>query len=188
MILKNLNKIIAVLTIILVIVLIWKALQPEEHYSKVELVNTNFIVNDSQLPFIDTTLAVGLNLAGVNFTSVVVKDLTGEIQSKFRQDNVGVELYAAIIGNRSQFILYIRDVSRRESIKIIAHEIIHLLQYKSGRLSVMPPDKIFWQGDTLTNDDLYNMTYVDRPWEREAFDGEDGLADKMEEILYGKNM
>ena len=62
------------------------------------------------------------------------------------------------------------------------------MQYRSARLTVLPPDRVIWEDDTLTSDDIYNIPYVDRPWEREAFDGEDGLSDKMEQILYGKNM
>lgn len=185
---KHTNKIIAIVGIILLILFLWKAFSTEEPYNKVVLLHANNILNETGMTYIDTTVSVGLNAAGVVGANVIIKELTPEVMGKFNQDQLGVELYGAIVGSRYNFILYIRDVSRFEAVKIVAHEIIHLMQYRSARLMVLPPDRVIWEDDTLTSDDIYNIPYVDRPWEREAFDGEDGLSDKMEQILYGKNM
>lgn len=188
MILKHLNKILAVFAIILIIVMIWKSFYANEPYNTIDISRENHITNQTGLAFIDTTLAVGLDIAGVRGVSVIIKELTPQVRHNFQKNNVNVELYAAIIGTRSQFILYVRDMNRLDAITTIAHEVIHLIQYRTGRLEILPPKEIRWVGDTLTSEDIYNIPYADRPWEREAFDGEDGLADKMEEILYGKNI
>lgn len=188
MILKHLNKILALIGIALLILMLWKSFYANEPYNIVQIRNVNNITNQTNLEFIDTTLAVGLDIAGISGVNVIIKELTPQVRHNFQKNNVNVELYAAIIGTRSQFILYVRDMNRTDAIGTIAHEVIHLMQYHSGRLVIFPPKEIIWEGDTLTPDDIYNIPYSNRPWEREAFDGEDGLSDKMYEILYGKNM
>ena len=186
--LKSFNKILAIFLLIMVVLLIWKAIQEQVPYNVVSLSGDNYITNQTEYNFADTTLAVALDIAEVKGVSVIMKELTAELREKFRQENTGVELNAAIFGVGNQYILYVSKLTRRESLKVMAHEVIHLMQYRSKRLQVLPPKTIVWESDTITTDKLYDIPYGQRPWEREAFDGEDGLTDKMEEILYGKNM
>ena len=186
--LRHLNKILAVILLIILVVLIWKSYKAQEPYSPVPLSGNNFVVNQTEYVWADTTVSVALDIAGVEGVTVVIKDLTPEMRNRFRDDNVGVELNAAIVGSGNQYLLYVYRLNRLDASKVVAHEIIHLLQYRSGRLKILPPKNIVWEGDTISADRLYSIQYSERGWEREAFDGEDGLANKMDEILYGKNM
>jgi hypothetical protein len=186
--LKSFNKIIAILLLIVVGLLIWKAFQEQIPYNIVSLSGDNYITNQTEYHFADTALAVALDIAEVKGVSVIIRELTSDLREKFREDNTVVELNAAIFGGGNQYLLYVSKLTRRESLKVMAHEVIHLMQYRSKRLQVLPPKTIIWESDTITSDRLYDIPYGQRPWEREAFDGEDGLASQMDEILYGKNM
>jgi len=186
--LKSFNKILAIFLLIMVVLLIWKSYQEQIPYNVIPKYTENQIYNQTDFKYADTVLSLALHLAEVRGVSVVIKELTPEIREKFKEQNTGVELHAAIIGGGSQYILYVYQLTRRDALKVMAHEVIHLMQYNSGRLQLLPPDNIVWESDTLKTYNLYNIPYAERPWEREAFDGEDGLTDKMEEILYGKNM
>lgn len=71
-------------------------------------------------------------------------------------------------------------MSRRESIEIIAHEIIHILQYNSSDL-MYENSILIWKGEEFT---VNSFSYDNRPWEIEAFSKGSSLANQIEGILY----
>lgn len=185
-------RVIAILSVFLlvfiVILFVTKYYQTQTPYNKVQLSGNNIIRNESQFSFIDTTLSVGLDVVNVGGTYILVRDLTSDIRASFSEHNPGVELQATIIGRGNQYILYVYKLDRVNAIQTIAHELIHLTQYHSGRLQIVSPTRIVWERDTLTTEQLYNIQYTQRPWEIEAFGAEGAIASNINKILYGKNM
>jgi hypothetical protein len=185
---KSFNKILVIVLVIMLILVFWKWFEDNRTYNKISLQTNNLIHNQSPFEYADTVLSVALQIAKVDGVSVIIKELTPDIRNRFEEENAGIELNAAVIGRGSQYIVYVHGLTHRDALIVMAHETIHIIQYRSGRLQILSPKSILWETDTLTSHNVQNMPYVDRPWEREAFDGESGLASKMEQILYGKNM
>lgn len=175
------------LFLLMVILLVLKFRQEAVPYNKVNLSHHNIIHNKTEYTFLDTTLSVTLDFAKVQGVTIIVRDLTPEIREEFSNSNSGVELQAALVGKGSQYILYVYRLNRINSLVTIAHEVIHLMQYRSGRIQLIDPTQISWEGDTISMDRIYNIPYSERPWEKEAFDGETALSEKVERVLYGNN-
>lgn len=95
-----------------------------------------------------------------------------------RLSNDDYELQALLYksGLAHVYSLIIRSrTSARELESIIFHESVHLLQYESGRLDVDPiTGWAKWDGQHYSN----KTPYRDRPWEKEAFRGQDALIKK----------
>lgn len=185
---STIEKIILVALFLIILLLIWKYMGQQETYNQVPLSNNNYITNHTEFSFLDTTLSVTLDAAEISGVSVIVKDLSSDVRIQFAETTGGVDLQAAIIGRGNQYIMYVYRLDRINAIRTISHETIHLMQYRSGRIDILSDSKILWEGDTLTKETIYNIPYQFRPWEKEAFDGEGVLSDKVEKILYGKNM
>ena len=92
-----------------------------------------------------------------------------------------MDLTASIIGANDQYLIYINDVDRTTAMKSLAHELIHLKQYDSGRLRVIGSGVVIWEGNEVN---VLDIPYNDRPWEKEAFQGQNELEIKIKNILY----
>lgn len=185
---STIEKILLISLFIMMVLLIWKYLEEQETYNRVPLSNNNYITNHTEFSFLDTTLSVTLDAAEISGVSVIIKNLSPDVRSQFEETTGGVHLQAAIIGRGNQYIIYVYNINRMNAIRTISHETIHLMQYRSDRIQILSDSKVLWEGDTLTKETIYNIPYQFRPWEKEAFDGEGGLSEKVETILYGKNM
>ena len=65
--------------------------------------------------------------------------------------------------------------------EIIAHELIHCLQYQTGRLKDLGPAQFEWEDETIIYHSQLNPdAYFDLPWEKEAYDKQAFWATKME--------
>jgi hypothetical protein len=73
-------------------------------------------------------------------------------------------------------------MNRDESIEVLCHEVIHMEQYSSGDL-VYDNNFIIWKGDKM---ELNSKEYMDRPWEKDAFDRQSQLIKSVESVLYLK--
>ena len=95
-----------------------------------------------------------------------------------RLSNDDYELHALLYksGLAHVYSLIIRSrTSARDLESIIFHESVHLLQYESGRLDVDPiTGWAKWDGQHYDN----RTPYRSRPWEKEAFRGQDALIKK----------
>ena len=74
-----------------------------------------------------------------------------------------------------------KDMPFLEKIVTLAHELVHVSQFVTGRLGILDTAKgvdgfIVWEGSQLDALALRRMTYKDRPWEIEAFACERDLA------------
>lgn len=171
--------------VVLIFLFIYDWYKTNEPYQSEPLQKTNFIINNTNQKYLDTTLMVALNAATIHGKTIMIEDMTPELVAKFR-DNGGVHLSAAVIGDPEgkQFILFVDKFTHRSAIRVISHEVVHIMQYSSGRLKVIPNLGIIWEKDTISFDLLYNINYRDRPWEMEAFDNESELASRVEKLLY----
>ena len=115
--------------------------------------------------------------------SVIVKSLTDQIKDKFQAEN-GLELQATIIGNETQFVLYVNDMGRKECILPLSHELIHLHQYHTGELKILNPTQIMWKGVELDQKIVLSVPYKEREWEKVAFEMEKSLGNLIEKDLY----
>ena len=155
----------------------------EEAFLPLDIETTNIVRNDTEYSYLDTIVKVGLKEMGLNDSiSVIVRPISDEVKQRFDSQ---MTLEAHIIGRNNQYLLFIDDMSRYEAIKVISHELVHLRQYRSGKF-VMGSDYVMWNGKRYSANEIYNMNYEDRPWEREAYTEQRYLNNKLNTILYGK--
>lgn len=151
-----------------------------EYFKQVDLTENNVVVNTTKQNYIDTVVSVGLDIIGVKDNYITIRDMPDEIKNSFNNQN-NMDLTASIIGANDQYIIYINDVDRTTAIKSLAHELIHLKQYDSGRLRVIGSGVVIWDGKEMN---VLDVLYNDRPWEKEAFQGQTDLEVKIKNILY----
>lgn len=139
---------------------------------------TNLIFNNTNLGFYDTIILTGLNILGVEGVGVTVEPVSNKAKQVFA--NQGGELAAHIREFYGSYYLYIEPASKSESIDVIAHELIHLVQYNSGQLSYAN-DTITWNNEKYHK---YELPYFERPWEVDAEEKGVVLASKIKQKLY----
>lgn len=176
-------KIMAVVLLILLILIFWDSYNSNIPYNTVSIDSDNNIVNKTEQRYLDTALLVALNEAQISGVTVVIEELTSTIREQFRQFG-DIHLSAAVVGNGKQFILFVDRFSHKGALTPISHEVIHIMQYHSGRLKSVPDYGVVWEKDTISYDVLRATDYRERPWEMEAFEGEDGLKEKIQKVLY----
>lgn len=95
-------------------------------------------------------------------------------------DNICIE------GRPRDFIIDIDDgLSLRQTIRVLAHELVHVKQYATGQLKdyTKSPHKVKWNGD-IVEDCL--KEYWKTPWEKEAYKMELHLSKSF--FAYLKNI
>jgi hypothetical protein len=151
----------------------------DKPYNKVVLSKENHITNLTNTVFLDTIVNVGLSELKQSNVFLLILPLT---QKQIDQFGDNGELKAQIVGKEGNYIIFVSDISRSESITILSHELIHLTQYQSGRL-VLTSKGVIWENELVDN----NLSYDKRPWEIEAFSKQINLSDKIEKVLKIKN-
>ena len=91
---------------------------------------------------------------------------------------------AAIIGNETQFVIYVSNMDRRECILLISHELIHLSQYHSGEFKILSDKLIKWNDVVLSDSIIKTIPYEQRQWEQIAFQLEQPLSRSIQNDLY----
>lgn len=79
-----------------------------------------------------------------------------------------------------------RDLSKKETLLALAHEMVHLKQYAKGEMKDIwrPVRMVKWQGEKYLHEE---MDYWEQPWEIEAYGREKGLYFKfLTYIKYGE--
>jgi hypothetical protein len=152
--------------------------QKQQTFKKVTLSRNNIISNKTSKSYLDTLVSQGLDVLGLKGEYVMIRTMDPSLKGALGADT---ELRAYIIGERNQYIIYIGDLDRQESLTILSHELIHLQQYTSGRLIRMEDRFMMFDGEVYNVD---NIEYKNRPWENEAFKKENDLKLKLENILY----
>lgn len=156
--------------------------RPVNKFKNIEYKQENFILNQTNKPYLDTILHVGLKHLDIKGVTILVKDLDNEIKDKITEQD-GLITEAFIIGEGNQYIIYIGDFNRIKSIIVLAHELIHLEQYHDGRI-INYDDEMVWDNMMYTDQEIKEIYYFNRPWEKEAFDNQDELNKKIKKDLY----
>lgn len=103
-----------------------------------------------------------LGLEGI----IVTVAKNAALLKKLSTKDIDFEAILVPSGMEHSYTLYITDVGKKEQVRILAHEAIHMWQQEKGDLIVDPVTyECRWKGEKYTND----YPYMDRPWEKEAF-------------------
>lgn len=169
------NKILlVVLALLLIVGLYLINKNSNKPYNKVVLSKENHITNLTNTVYLDTIVSVGLSKLKQSNVFVLILPLTQKQIDLFSENG---ELRAQIVGKGGNYIIFVADLTRSEAITVISHELIHLTQYRSGRLKIST-DGVIWE-DKLIGDLLYNK----RPWEIDAFSKQKKLSDEITKVL-----
>ena len=98
------------------------------------------------------------------------------------ENNLDADAFCTQIGSNQFLIEVSKKLPTRDQIKSIAHEMVHCKQFYQKKLQYKD-NKIFWEGKTyklnqmkrnnLTYDEYHS--YLNTPWEIEAYEMEDVL-------------
>ena len=176
---KNKNTLLIILLILSIIGLILLVVKKEEPFRTYTALNRNAIQNlVESKPYLDTIVMVGLDKLGINRYSVHIRPQQGSLKI---DDEFTTEAF--IIGNTFNSVIYTKEsLSRGTAIKILAHELIHLQQYKSGKLKKLVGKSVEWNGELI--EDITLIPYNEREWEKEAFDKGRDLEKEIRNELY----
>jgi hypothetical protein len=171
--------VVGTILIVLVFLFLFKFANGTEDvpFNTIELSNNNGILNALDNRYYDTIMSVGLDQAGISGVQVQIQELSDK-----SKDTFDGELKAHIRYFDGMYYLFIDNFKRKEAIEVIAHEIIHIIQYQSGQLSYdMSTGILDWEGQPF---DSNQLEYDKRPWESDAFDKQNQLESKILEVLY----
>jgi hypothetical protein len=78
-------------------------------------------------------------------------------------------------------ILEIQEEGEAHPLSVLAHELIHVMQYESGLLEDLPNGLCKWKGKIYLDCSLYDSLtlYGNSPWEHQAFALQDRLYNKF---------
>lgn len=173
---NNFLILIGIIVLTLGVLVIYKSqTENERSFKPVELEQDNYVSNNSLPSYYDTIVSIGLELAGIEGTSVTIEELSDKAKQSFNG-----ELNAHIRYIDGKFYLFIDPLSKKRAITIISHEIIHMKQYLDGTFQY-DDGKITWNGQAYLLEDI---NYDDRPWETEAFQMESQLASQISDVVY----
>ena len=152
----------------------------EQTFKQFDIETTNMVANRTEDNYLDSVVYVGLNELGMDSIAVTIRPITDEVKQQF--DSEGT-LKAHILGRGRQYIIFLDDMSRDESIKVLSHELIHLRQYVTQKL-ILHKNEVIWDGEVISEYKVSESKYADRPWEIEAFAEQRKLESKIRNILY----
>jgi len=152
----------------------------EQTFKQFDIETTNMVANRTEDNYLDSVVYVGLNELGMDSIAVTIRPITDEVKQQF--DSEGT-LKAHILGRGRQYIIFLDDMGRDESIKVLSHELIHLRQYVTQKL-ILHKNEVIWDGKVISGYEVSESKYNDRPWEIEAFAEQRQLESKIRNILY----
>ena len=152
----------------------------EQTFKQFDIETTNMVANRTEDNYLDSVVYVGLNELGMDSIAVTIRPITDEVKQQF--DSEGT-LKAHILGRGRQYIIFLDDMGRDESIKVLSHELIHLRQYVTQKL-ILHKNEVIWDGKVISGYEVSESKYADRPWEIEAFAEQRQLESKIRNILY----
>lgn len=172
---------ILVVTVLSVFVLMLSILSTntdKTHIKPIELNNTDLIHNRTNVSYYDTIISVGLEKLNIE-EHVIVKNLPEHMLP----NNGNLEVKALIYPQNNYYVIrIIPQKTKKESLRILSHELIHLRQYVNKEIVIDNENRVFWKGKEFI---INPENYYNRPWEDEAFRLQDSLGKVIsEEIFY----
>jgi len=153
----------------------------DNSFNSIDLEPTvNIVHNYTQIAYLDTLAHTALEAHGIEGQTV---SLFTAPNSTVQRDSGGFRLNAYVtqpVVEDTYSMFLSPDLSRRQYISAVSHEVIHIGQYDSGRL-VSHDGIVIFEGDTVS---LYDIPYSRREWEEEAFKNGPILEKKVREKLY----
>lgn len=150
--------------------------EKETYFNKIELVNPSIIVNRTDMKYLDTVVSVGLEELDIRNVFVIIRNQSRD------NDKDGYVFKALIRAGKSpsnQYLIEIDESTKSDIIESISHELIHLKQYHTKKLTI-DTNYLVWKGDTIR----HIIPYEDREWEQEAFGLGRVLEIQIRSILY----
>jgi hypothetical protein len=172
-----------IILIILGVIILLMSTQKENYFDKIDLSNDNVIENSTTMKFMDTITSVGLLELNIKNVYVHILPLSDHMKNKFEKE-YELEFNAHIIGEDYRYLIFIRDMCRLDGLNTMSHELIHLKQYYEKRLKILNQDEVFYNG---MKHNIKDFNYFNRPWEKEAYDGQDRLKKNIMKKLYKKH-
>lgn len=139
------------------------------------------VYNQTDKPYIDDILHVGLNYLNIKSVIVIVKEIDKNLSIDGQYD-----AKASLRTNNYQYLISLHDMKKREAIMTLAHELIHLHQYYVNDLYVGvrgEEDIIFYKNQVFPVNTLNQIPYMERPWEIDAFERQKELIEILEKEL-----
>lgn len=182
---KILYVIISLIIACLIVFVIVYNSKPVE-YNSVEIPADNKIMNNSSRPYLDTIVAIGMSKLSIDSCRVIIRDMPEDLSNNSDRGTGGMDLKATVFESGGTYFIYVnKSVSKSNAIEVIAHEIIHLEQFWSGRLIVLNKSGLVnWEGEQF---ETLQIDYNSRPWEIEAFREDGELSSLIEEVLVKKD-
>ena len=155
---------IGVIVLLLVVALYFLNSYRNRNFTIQNLKYNNIVINNTNVKYIDTITHVTLNLLNQYGNLIDVYPLSDSMITKLGTD---FELKSHIVGKKQSYKIYINvNLTRREYISILLHELIHLSQIELGKLRILTNNTVIWN-DTVINPNL--IDYEKRPWEIDCF-------------------
>ena len=148
----------------------------DKPFNKVVLSENNRVTNYTRYSYLDTIAYVGLDSIGMCDVILEIKKLSQDAKRNMPE---GYDLRGLIYGSGDQYTMWVDDADRSEHTTIVAHELIHLRQYKSKQL-IYDGFFVYWNRAKY---DLKEIEYGSRPWEADAFEQEVFLERKINSVL-----
>lgn len=115
--------------------------------------------------FVEKVLGFAFGLLGVDGPEVTVA-VDEPFLKRMSTGDIEYEGILVPTPRPHAYVLRVKDVTKGEMLRILAHEAVHMLQQERGDLVVNPDTlECRWKGKKYTND----YPYMSRPWEKEAF-------------------
>lgn len=173
---KNKKIIWIILAVLLIGLIVFLVTRKEKPLKPFDIPTTNVVTNKSSMDYIMPMVNAGLYELKIDSVFVMVQPMSLAMKNNGLGDG-GFELMGSLIGNKTQYILYIGQLNRSEAFNIISHELIHLEQFHSGRLVKKEGmNLVLWEGKIY---DVKQIPYLERPWEIEAFSKDKILEKKI---------
>lgn len=163
---------------VLFIIVYWdkKSDEEAEEFLKENFENNN-IKNNSQSSQAEKLSQFCLEEMGLKGIDLTIESISEKEKKKYEKN--GETINAHLRDYDGRYVLYINEDLENNLEEIISHEMIHLSQYNSGRLSYQN-GIIIWLGEKYVVDDI---NYYERPWEMEAFRKESVVARKVKKRM-----
>lgn len=174
---KNKKIIIGVVLFLVFVLVYFLVFRKEKEYKHYEFPSEINVVSNVDIEYADSTSMILLNkifdIDSINlhinymYNDLVVNEINIRAYTEKYNDNYMVFINKNV--NKSQFK------------RIMSHEVIHIKQMYSGDLVKIDDEKYVWKGDTLK---YKNVDYYDREYEKEAYDEQNEVLSKLNNLLY----
>jgi len=175
---KKITLGIILIVLVIIFVLIMILTPPERSFNQYEFTKNNYVLNTTKPSYLDTILHIGLNELDIKDVAILIEPMPDSYYIEGNWD-----LGAFVIGNKAQFIIFIKDFNRATHIDVLSHELIHIKQYNDGRLK-HENGCVTWKEHEYTDAEVMDIPYDQREWEIEAFMEGRILSKKIREKLY----